>query len=217
MSINRLAFVFILFANIATYSQFNNAPHFSESIQYISEFVASTEFKEFSDSTNAMLVVDSLYSFALKFCNGNISETLLSLTFVTLPFYEMPLSIPLISDNLRIPLPAATKAVFDKKQLNLPKNIFFEISKISDQDKLAHFFGNAYLTHMTDSFNLSEFMSIFVELFEHTFKVEGAIDYRDLVVNSLGNTFGNFLHSNEETLPSEVLKLYYLYHLHPGY
>jgi hypothetical protein len=199
-----------------SYSQFTDSPHLSVSIQNISEFIASDKFKELTKNNSSYDAIDSLFLYSLNYCNNNISETLLALTFATLPFYEMPISFPIYSSKINIPLPAPTKIVFDKKQNNLIKNIFFDIGKNSDKDKLPHFFGNAYLSYNAASFNLSKFMSILVELFEHSFKVQGAIDYRDLIVNSLGDTFGRLIRHNNELHPSDVLKLYYLYHLFPG-
>jgi hypothetical protein len=154
--------------------------------------------------------------FSLDYCNGNLSETLLALTFATLPYREMPISLPVIDYSFKVPLPSSTKEIYDKKLIHIPKNLFFEKSNRSDIDKLAHFFGNAFLSYNATSFNLSEFMSIFVEVFELSFKVEGAIDYRDLLINSLGDNFGNSLNSDKKSLPSTSLKLYYLFHLLPG-
>lgn len=218
MSIKRVLLVACILNLSATftYSQFTGSPHLSESIQIISEYIASNEFKNLSFGIKSIEAVDSLYVYSMTFCNNNISETLLALTFATLPYYEMPLSIPLIDSKINVDLPAPTKTVFDKKQSNLPENIFYEVSFRSDKDKLAHFFGNAYLSYNANSFNLSRFMSIFVELFEQAFKIEGAVDYRDLIVNSLGNTYGEMLQSNKVKLPSDALKLYNLYHIHHG-
>ena len=54
-------------------------------------------------------------------------------------------------------------------------------------------------------------MGILIELFEETFKVEGYIDYRDLLADDLGTVFGDMLKNNNELMPSQVLIIYNLF------
>jgi hypothetical protein len=147
---------------------------------------------------------------AKDFYNDDISETLLALTFATLPFEKMPLNIPYLGLDFNVSLPSGDPNLLKDKIRNLPKNVFEDSPKsnFGDKDKTAHFFGNAYFSFDVTFFNLSKFLSIFVELFEDAFKVEGGIDNRDFVANHLGYLFGQELIKNPNSLPSETLKKY---------
>ena len=138
------------------------------------------------------------------------SEALLLLTFVTLPFNEFPFELPLINVQFGIPLPSASDSVFNIKTANLPKQFFFDSPKTNfgDKDKIAHFFGNAFLSNNVGFFNLSKFLGILVELIEDAFSAGGFIDFRDVTINHLGELFGTLLNDNENILPSDVLKIY---------
>ena len=107
-------------------------------------------------------------------------------------------------------MPSGDPKFINFKIGNLPKEIFVDSpkSKFGDKDKVAHFFGNAYFSHRVSLFNISKFLSIFVELFEDAFKVEGAISKRDFIANHLGYLFGKELINNPHALPSEALKKY---------
>jgi hypothetical protein len=159
-------------------------------------------------------LVDTLYSYTKNLCRNNISETLLILTFATLPYHSIPVKEPITNSVIRVPLPSVSYEIFTKKLQNLPANLFFKSKNTaSDKDKLAHFFGNSFLSYNISLFNFSKFISIFVELFENSFKVEGAIDFRDLQVNMLGENFGRLLQENEKLLPSQIFASYYLFYI----
>jgi len=69
----------------------------SEGVNYISEFIASDYYREISLSTNDLELVDSIYLRALSFNNYDYSETLLAVSFGTIPYREVPIRIPLIN------------------------------------------------------------------------------------------------------------------------
>ncbi len=181
-----------------------------DGINYIVNFVNSDEFNLLKTNTPDLTLVDSIYLRAKKFHHNNISEALLTLTFATLPFQKMPLHIPFTGIIFNVKLPSGDPNLVKIKNNNLPKEIFIDSpkSKFGDKDKTAHFFGNAYFSHRVTLFNLSKFLSIFVELFEDAFKVEGAISKRDFIANHLGYLFGKELIENPNALPSETLKKY---------
>ncbi len=201
-------FLLSFFSN--TYSQIFVEKNLEESINYLVDFVNSDNFKELRHRNSDLDLIDTLFLRAIKFNNYDYSEALLSLTFVTLPFQKMPLHIPYTKIVFNLNLPSGDDYQISTKIKNLPKNIFNDSPKsnFGDKDKVAHFFGNAYLAHSVSIFNLSKFLSIFVELFEDTFKVEGGIDNRDFVANHLGYLFGKELLNNPHSIPSESLKLY---------
>ena len=68
-----------------------------ESINYLVDFVNSERFSELKEINSDITLIDTLYLRAIKFNNFDYSEALLALTFVTLPFQNMPLNIPYTS------------------------------------------------------------------------------------------------------------------------
>ncbi len=185
-------------------------PTFNEGLSFLSNFMASEEFVTLKKHCSDIELLDTIYFKAVRFFNGDISESLLALTFATLPYKEMPLLIPWIGISANLPLPSAADSIYRKKNKNTPKIIVHDSPKNSagDKDKLPHFFGNAFIAYNLSLFNFSHFLSIFIELFENTFKVEGAVDFRDLSINRFGEIFGDSLRRNNTSVPSEIIKLY---------
>jgi len=205
--------IFILVFAEFTFAQVFMENNLEDGINYVVEFINSEEFLKLKSVENDLTLIDSIYLRAKKFKNDNIEETLLTLTFATLPFNVMPLKIPYIGIVLNVKLPSGAPNLVKNKIKNLPKNIFEDSpnSNFGDKDKTAHFFGNAYFSYSVTLFNLSKFLSIFVELFEDAFKIEGSIDNRDFIANNLGYQFGKDLIGNSKILPSEILKKYPLF------
>jgi hypothetical protein len=179
----------------------------------LSRFIASDYFSELSNTIDELALIDTIYMHALNQMEFDHSEALLLLTFATLPFNEFPFEIPLINIQFGIPLPSASDSVFYSKRENLPKNIFFDSPKTNfgDKDKIAHFFGNAFLAYNIGFFNLSKFLGILVELIEEAYSTGGSVDFRDITVNYLGELFGRLLNENENLFPSDVLKIYSIF------
>ncbi len=185
----------------------------SDAVYYISEFVASEKFLKLKENHGDLELIDTIYTRALQYHNGDISEALLTLTFATLPFNKMPVHLPLLG-TLDLHLPSVDENLFKKKIKNLPSAIYFDspVSDFGDKDKVAHFFGNAFLGYNEGFFNLSKFMGIFVELFEASFEVGGGLDRRDILTNHLGEMFGKELNKNAGLMPSQIMKLYFLFY-----
>jgi len=200
----------ILFLFISIYSQ-NLFPQTKEGINfysglfYLSRYTVSDEFKNVK---NDLEKVDSLFSKSKTFFNDDISEALLCLTFTCLPFDKIELKI--FSRIINIPLPSPPKKIFESRLKNLPSKLFFDSPEndFGDKDKLSHFFGNAFLNYNIGFFNLSKFMGIFVEIVEEGLFIEGSYSKKDLVTNSLGELFAEVVKSNEQVLPSDILKMY---------
>ena len=209
-----LTFALIIFPIRSVVFGGNDMPSFEEGVIYLSEYIASDNFVELSKLNNDQALVDSLYKRSLRFYNGDISEALLALTFATLPFNKMPVTIPFF--NIRIPLrlPAVDEELFKIKKNNLPGIVYFDSRTKGgqDKDKVAHFFGNAFLAYNILFINASKVLGIFVELFESSFKVSGGVDFRDLQTNGLGEAFGNSLRRNNKLLPSQFFKIYSLFY-----
>ena len=198
--------------NLLTQNKYEKS--FYGGLFYISEYIASDEFASLKENCSDPERVDTLFAKALQFFEGDISEACLCLTFTTLPFRNIKVRLPFINSQLIVPLPSTGQKLFEAKFKNLPKDLFFDSPKteFGDKDKLAHFFGNAFLSYNFGWFNISKFMGIFVEKTEEEFFVEGGFDKRDLKVNALGELFGKSIKNNLGLKPSNVLKIYQLFY-----
>jgi len=179
-------------------------PSLKKGIAYLSKFISTEYFASLKKTSSDLALVDTLYLRAAKFYEGDTSEALLALTFACLPYKEVNIRIPLISVTLQVPLPAVQDPLFSKKTKNLPSRLLPDSpeGEFGDKDKLSHFFGNAFIEYNFPVFNISKFLGIFVEKFEETFYVQGAMDLRDMLVNRMGARFGKELRTVKTLLPS---------------
>ncbi len=187
----------------------------SNSVNYLSEFIASDYFNNLSHKVNDLSLVDTLYRRAVEYRKGDYSEALLSLTLAVVPYKKVPIQLPLIRTLIQYPLTSANDSVFLLKNKNLPKNLFFDTpdNNFGDKDKLAHFFGSAFLAYNSSIFDLGDLIGYFVEVFEEEFKVQSVIDNRDMMTNKLGYIFGTFLKSDKSILPSDAFLLRTLFYI----
>ncbi|MFO7445153.1 MAG: hypothetical protein R6W90_02255 [Ignavibacteriaceae bacterium] len=183
-------------------------------MNYITEYIASGHFQDLKKDNNDLELADSLFLSAQKFYNGNISEALLALAFATVPYKKVPIELPVLKAVVKYPLVSHNDSMFLKKNDQLPSQLFFNTpqNNYGDRDKLAHFFGSAYISYQSNIFDLGNLIGYFVEVFEESFKVQSKLDTRDLETNELGNIFGEMLKKNQYILPSRVLLLPTLKH-----
>jgi hypothetical protein len=181
----------------------------------LSNYISSKEFVSLKEKINDLSRTDSLYKEALRITNGKYSEALFALIFTTVPYNEVPIKIPLLPFIINYPLVSANDSLFNLKNENLPKNLFFDspTDSFGDKDKLAHFFGAAFISYSSSLFDLGDLIGYFVEVFEQNFKVQSLIDRRDLRADELGNVFGKLLKKNKDILPSQVLLIKTFFYL----
>lgn len=205
MNVQKLILVFIevFFFNTVVFPQQSSL---SKSVNYISEFISSECFNNLHKENDDLSLVDSIYLRSLEFNRSDLSEALLSLTFGTIPYRKIPIKIPLINGIIYFPLISHNDSIFTLKNKNLPKELLFDTPKdeFGDKDKLAHFFGSAFLSYNSHFFDFGTVFGYFVEVFEENFKVQSSVDDRDLMVNNLGRIFGKILKKNREILPSRI-------------
>ncbi len=196
----------LIILNLSKYS-FAQQSKLSKSVNEISKYIASNNFLEIREINGDLASVDSIYLKALEINNNDYSETLLSLMFATVPYHEVPIKLPLFNVIINYPLISADENIFNKKNENLPRYFFIDTPEndYGDLDKLAHFFGSAFLSYESNIFDLGELIGYFVEAFEEIFKVQSNIDYRDIDVNYYGRLFGKLLKKNKTILPSQIL------------
>jgi len=187
----------------------------SKSVNYLSEFIASDYFHKLSTQVNDLALVDTLFLRAVANRDKDYSEALLSLTLAAVPYKKVPIQLPLIRTLVQYPLTSANDSVFLLKNKNLPKNLYFDTpdNDFGDKDKLAHFFGSAFLAYNSSIFDLGDLIGYFVEVFEEEFKVQSVIDNRDMMTNKLGYIFGTFLKTNKSVLPSDAFLLRTLFYI----
>lgn len=181
----------------------------SKTVNSISDYIASSDFFSTKSIVGDLKSIDSIYIQAVNHSCYDYSEALLALTFATVPYKEVPIQIPIIKTIIYYPLISASDSIFNLKNENLPRYIFFDSppNDYGDKDKLAHFFGSAYISYASNIFDLGDPIGYFVEVFEESFKVQSSIDERDLITNQIGNTFGTLLKKNKNALPSQILCL----------
>ncbi len=213
MNVQKLILIFteVFFFNAFVFSQQSSL---SKSVNYLSEFISSDYFNNLHIENDDLSLVDSIYLRSIEFNRSNISEALLSLTFGTIPYKEIPIKIPLINGIIYFPLISHNDSIFTLKNKNLPIDLLFDTpeNEFGDKDKLAHFFGSAFLSYNSHFFDFGTVFGYFVEVFEENFKVQSSIDDRDLMVNNLGRIFGKILKANRNILPSRIFLLSSLFY-----
>ncbi|MCK9426868.1 MAG: hypothetical protein M0Q21_12585 [Ignavibacteriaceae bacterium] len=199
--------VFIFTIVLSTNFSFPQRSQLSNEVQNISEFIASDSFFLLKEQEGEFQSIDSLYLIALSFTGNNIQEALLALTFAVVPYKNVPIRFLF---KFNYPLLSADDSTFKKKNKNLPKYFLADSPKneFGDRDKLAHFFGNAFVAYTSQIFDLTKAIGYFVEVFEENFTPENQIDLRDLKINKLGEAFGKSLKKDQTLLPSFFIKKY---------
>ena len=206
MRIINIRYVLIL-AFLICSLQYPQQSKLSKAVNHLSNFIASEYFLNLKKTESDIALVDSIYLQAVVFTDKDYSEALLALTFATIPYKEVPLESPVFRYIMNYPLTSADDSTFVLKNKNLPKYLYYDSPKTDygDKDKLAHFFGNAFLSHSFTIFDLADGFGYFVESFEEDFKVQSRVDYRDLEVNNNGSLFGELLLNDENLLPSNII------------
>ena len=199
-----MRYLFISFIFIT--SLFPQHSKLYKAVEHISNYIASDYFQNLSKDNTDIQLIDSIYVHQLKYQNYDYGEVLLSLTFALIPVREVQVKFPLLN-KINYPLVSVTDSIFNLKNKNLPKDLFWDTpnNNFGDKDKLAHFFGSAFISYSSNIFDFGNLIGYFVEVFEENFKIQSSIDKRDMMTNSLGNLFGKMLKENKDILPSQIL------------
>ena len=209
MRFKKLASSILILIFVSTTFAFSQQSNLSKGVNYLSEFIASDYFLELKKENSDLALVDSVYIRAIKFFENDYQEALLALTFTTIPYQRVPIVIPLIKVRLSYPLISASDSIANLKNRNLPSKLFYDSpdSDYGDKDKLAHFFGNAFIGYAENILKLADVFGYFVEAFEEDFKAQSEVDFRDVDVNWYGVMFGETLELNKEILPSQIMTI----------
>jgi hypothetical protein len=117
------AVLFILSTNSIS-AQIFVENHLEENINHLIDFINSDNFSNLKKNNSDLDLIDTLYLRGLKFNNNDYSETLLALTFATLPFHKMPLHIPFTGIILDLKLPSGAEEQLKSKKIILLKTFF---------------------------------------------------------------------------------------------
>jgi len=193
----------LIFISLNSFSQQSNL---SKTVNYISSYIASDHFSNLKNNIGDVAATDSIFSEAIRFTEYDYGDALIALMLATVPYNEVPIQIPIINSIVYYPLSSADEETFLKKNENLPRYLFFDSpqNNYGDKDKLAHFFGSAFLSYESNIFDIGKLIGYFVEAFEESFKVQSTVDLRDLDVNEYGRLFGDLLKENKDLLPSQI-------------
>ncbi|MHB8579585.1 MAG: hypothetical protein ACYDA4_06955 [Ignavibacteriaceae bacterium] len=204
---NLITFIFIFILSNSFSFSFPQQSKLSKAVNNLSSFMASNSFKKLRLKNNDLALADTIYVRALKYDNYNYQEALFDLTFAVIPYNKVHVEIPLLDAIVVYRLPSAPENIYLLKNKNLPKQLFFDTpqNNFGDKDKLAHFFGSAFISYSSNIFDLGNLIGYFIEVFEQDFEVQDSIDPRDLQTNKLGNIFGEILKHNKNIMPSEVM------------
>lgn len=194
---------------VSSWFVFPQQSKLSKGVNYLSEFIASDYFIDLKKRNTDLALVDSIYIRALEFYENDYEEALLALTFTTIPYRRVPFVIPLLKTRLYYPLISANDSISNLKNQNLPSKLFYDSpdNDYGDKDKLAHFFGNAFIGYAENVLNLADVFGYFVEAFEEDFKAQSEVDFRDVDANWYGVLFGNMLEMNKSIMPSQIMIL----------
>lgn len=201
-----IIYIIVLFA----VNLFPQQSRLSANVVAVSEYIASDQFLRNTEDADEFTKVDSIWAYTLRRTGGCESDALAAMIFTTLTVNKATMVTPVLKIKLTIPFFSASDSTLQKKNRNLPRSFSADAPSGpgSDVDKLAHFFGSAYLSYNFFIFDLSYFIGLFVEVFEESFKVDSRADNRDVRFNMLGIEFGKALKDNPGVMPSSFFKKY---------
>lgn len=177
-------------------------------IDSLSKYIASEEFLTLKKTIGELSAIDSIFSLSNRINDYDLSESLLTLTFATIPYKKVPIIIPFTKSKIFYPIISSEDSIFNKKNKNLPRKFFLDSPNFEDgdKDKLAHFFGSAFLSYTAKLFDITELIGYFIEVIENSLVEKAKADTRDMNTNKLGKFFGKKLIFDKNILPSHILK-----------
>lgn len=210
MAVFKFFLVFFVSFSILHTPVFSQGSKTGKAVDILSDYIASDEFGLLRKNYGELASVDTIFEKAMRFSNGDISLALAACTWSCLTVKTATVVTPIWGIKLVIPFFSTDELTFTTKNNNLPR-YFFEDSPTAssgDVDKLAHFFGSAYLQYNSFIPGIAELFGYFIEVFEESFKVDSKFSSRDIIVNKIGIKFGNELREKPEAKPSDFLKQY---------
>lgn len=171
----------------------------------LKQFIRSDTFQKIRESMSEVKSVDAIYVRAMQLTHNNTGIALLLSTLATFDHRILQFNVPIFS--FAIPLSDESGEEFTRRVNNLPIHLFSDSpnNRYGDRDKLQHFFGSAFITFAFESRGLAERIGLAIEHGERSIIIGGALDDRDMHVNTYGQQFGTALIDNPYRYPSEFL------------
>jgi hypothetical protein len=180
-------------------------PSFFRDEAELKRFIRDPRYFTLRRAADDTIAVDAIFLRALEIADGDTRQALLIALFATMDHARFGIRIPLLG-SLYLPLTFESLDVYKQRHTNLPRHLLPDSVglRMSDKDKLQHFFGAALLMYETDSESLVEWFGTMLEKGEGLFVIGGLNDERDKLANKLGREFGRRLLDGEDVLPSDV-------------
>ena len=145
---------------------------------------------------------DEIFDDADELCNDNRTAAILASSIACLEHKTIPIKL-FFGMTLEIPLTMESQQDFDARVSKLPEYIYE--AKISDRDKLQHFFFSAYFMRILKMNSFVTLLGDGVEIGENLFIVGGVDDLRDRHANKDGIRFGDACDNDTLSMPSQFL------------
>ncbi len=165
-------------------------------------YIRSTAWSEFRKSHSDPESFDEIYDDADELCKDNRTAAILASSIATLEHKTIPIKL-FFGLTFSIPLTMESQQDFDARVSKLPEFIYD--AKISDRDKLQHFFFSAFFMRILKMNLLVTLLGNGVEIGEDLFIVGGIDDPRDRHANKDGRRFGEACDHDILPMPSKYL------------
>lgn len=165
-------------------------------------YLRSRAWDEFRKNHSETESFDEIFEDTDELCRDNRTAAILASSIACLDHKIIPLKL-FFGITLPLPLTLESQDDFDTRVSKLPDRIYDP--KISDRDKLQHFFFSAYLMRTLKMNWLVGLLGDAVEIGENLFIVGGADDPRDRHANKDGRRFGGDCDADIVTLASTYL------------
>jgi hypothetical protein len=165
-------------------------------------YLRSAAWDEFRKNHSERESFDEIMKDADELCSGNRTPAILASSIATLDHKIIPFKL-FFGVMLPLPLTLESQDDFDTRVSKLPEHIYDP--KISDRDKLQHFFFSAYFIRTLKMNWLVGLLGDAVEIGENLFIIGGADDPRDRHANKDGRNFGGNCDTDLLQLPSMYL------------
>ncbi len=165
-------------------------------------YIRSSAWEDFRKSHSDAEAFDEIAEDANELCNDNRMAMLLASCLAVLEHKTIPVKL-LFGIVLPLPLTLESQQDFDTRVAKLPEHIYDQ--KISDRDKLQHFFFSAFFMKALKINSLVRLLGDAVEIGEDLFIVGGANDSRDRHANNDGIRFGENCDADTLPMPSIFL------------
>ncbi|MEP7235394.1 MAG: hypothetical protein ABI778_08875 [Ignavibacteriota bacterium] len=165
-------------------------------------YLRSGAWKEYRATHSDRGAMNEIFRNANLLCNDYRRASLLASGLGVFDHRTIPLKL-FPGVVLAVPLTLESESDFNERTSNLPEHVYSR--RISDRDKLQHFFISAFLSRTLKMNWLVSLLGNAVEVGEDLFIVGGSNDDRDRHANKDGRAFGSQIDAEPLPAPSSSL------------